>query len=100
MALGFKAAFLRALRAIWAICSRVVPYSAKCRVALQAIHSPADGAPKGSDHCWKPSARKPDPPLPPEVTLARPPFPWADPSKTERKHRTWLVSPQATAAQA
>ncbi len=57
MARGLCAAFLRALRAIWASCSRVVPNSWKWRWAIMAIHWAADGAPNGSVHSMKPLAR-------------------------------------------
>ena len=57
MAFGLSAAFVRALRAIWASCSRVVPNSWKWRWAIIPIQLAAEAAPKGSVHCWKPSAR-------------------------------------------
>ena len=44
-AFGLWAAFLRALRAICASCSRVVPNSWKWRFAIMAIHTAADAAP-------------------------------------------------------
>ncbi|MEZ5206314.1 MAG: hypothetical protein R2690_04885 [Acidimicrobiales bacterium] len=61
----------RALRAICASCSRVVPYSWKWRWAIIPIQLAADAAPKGSVHCMKLDARYAPPP-PPIVTDARP----------------------------
>src|SRR2546421_344612 len=99
MALGLRAAFLRALRALWASCSRVVPNSWKWRWAHMAIQLAAEGAPNGSVHSRKPLARNTSP-RPPKVTLDRPFSPWAEPSVTVRKQRTWLAYPAETAAQA
>src|SRR5437763_9701612 len=42
----------------------------------------------------------PPPPPPPGMTAARPFSPCAEPSYTERKHRTWVASPDATARHA
>ena len=100
MAFGLTPAFLRALSAIWASCSRVVPNSWKCRWANIAIQVVADGAAKGRVHCMKPPARKLPPPPPPGMTADRPCFPWALPSYTLRKHSTWVASPAATARHA
>src|SRR6478736_4081311 len=102
MAFGFNAAFLRALSAIHAICSRVVPYLAKCACANIPIQIAADGAEKGSVHSTKPLALNEPPPPPPVpgVTAARPLSPCALPSHTERKQSTWFASPDATARHA
>ena len=91
MAFGLRAAFLRPLRAIHASCSRVVPNSWKWRWAHMAIQLAAEAAPKGKVHCRKPPARNPPPRPAPIVTLALPLSPWAEPSVTVRKQRTWLA---------
>ena len=57
MALGLRPALARALRAIQASCSRVVPNSWKWRWAIIPIQLAADGAPNGSVHCMKLLAR-------------------------------------------
>ena len=85
MALGLRAAFRRALRAIWPSCSRVSPNSCIRRWATRASQLAADTAPKGSVHCRKPEKRgipPSPPPLPPMP--ARPPEPWAVDSVTVR----------------
>ena len=52
MAFGFRAAFRRALRAIWASCSGVVPYRSMWAWANGATQDAAEAEPKGSVHCW------------------------------------------------
>ena len=81
-------------------CSRVVPNSWKCRIAIMAIQLAADGMPYGSTHCMKPPMRMPPPPPPPTARASpptRPLSPWAEPSVTVRKHRTWRARPAETA---
>jgi len=72
----------RALSAIHASCSRVVPYWWKWRCANIAIQIAADGAENTRFHDMKPDifGTPPPPPPPPGITPARPLSPCAEPS--------------------
>ena len=50
-AFGLSAAFRRAFKLIWAICSRVVPYSCMWRRAYSDIQFGPENAPNGKIHC-------------------------------------------------
>src|SRR5262245_39805070 len=100
MALGFSSALRRALSAIQASCSFVVPYLSKCACAYIAIHTAADGAENGNVHSMKPLTLNPPPPPPPGITAERPCSPCALPSHTVRKQTTWLHRPAPTASTA
>jgi len=95
-ALGLSAALARWLTASAPSCSRVVPYSWKCRRAIIADQFAAETAPNGTSHCCAPSMRS----LPVPTTEARRPAVCAVLSHTVRKHSTWFASPADTAAQA
>src|SRR5262245_35455473 len=100
MAFGLTSALRRAFSAIQASCSRVMPYLSKCFCANIAIQIAAEGAENVRFHCMKPDALNPPPPPPPGMTADRPFSPCAEPSHTDRKHNTWVASPDAAARQA
>src|SRR5947207_14319519 len=100
MAFGLSAALRRALSAIHASCSRVVPYSWKWRCANIAIQIAADGDENTRFHSMKPLALKLPPPPPPGITAERPFSPSPEPSYTLRTPNPSFATPDATAGHA
>src|SRR4051794_20868389 len=92
MAIGLRAAFVRALIAMAPSISRVAPYRCRYWLAFMPIQFAADMAPNGARHCCQPDTR------PPPVGR-RPNAAYVD-SQTVRKQSTWRQRPAATASMA
>ena len=93
---GFPAAWRRQVRAIWASCSRVRPWSCMYRLASIATHVDAENASYGAVNSIMPPMRR----GPRLSESARLPPCWAVDSQTERKQTTWSTTPAATASAA